>query len=110
MAEPGETDPSRRAILDAGRTPPESTSADAITAAARTVAETLKTAAIVCYPKSGSTRLFRRPARARAGARGRPPPPPAGGGGGGGGGGGPGGWGGGSRRGPPPPPRGGTGV
>ena len=36
---------------------PEPTSADAISAAARTVADTLKLAAIVCYTSSGSTGL-----------------------------------------------------
>jgi len=46
-----------RQIITAQRNEPEPTSADAISAAARTVAETLKLAAIVCYTGSGSTGL-----------------------------------------------------
>ncbi len=42
-------------IIHAQRTAPESTGADAITAAARQIAETLNLAAIVCYTSSGST-------------------------------------------------------
>ena len=42
-------------IIHAQRTEPESTSADAISAAARTVADTLNLAAIVCYTGSGTT-------------------------------------------------------
>lgn len=42
-------------IVHAQRTEPEATSADAISAAARTVAETLKLAAMVCYTGSGTT-------------------------------------------------------
>ncbi len=45
------------AIIHAQRTPPQATGADAITAAARQIAETLKLAAIVCYTGSGSTGL-----------------------------------------------------
>jgi pyruvate kinase len=44
-------------IVHAQRTDPEATAADAISAAARTVAETLNVAAIVCYTGSGSTGL-----------------------------------------------------
>lgn len=42
-------------IIHAQRLEPEATGADAISAAARTVAETLNLAAIVCYTGSGST-------------------------------------------------------
>lgn len=62
-----ERDPNYRSILTAQRTTPETTTADAITSAARQVAETLNVAAIFCYTKSGSTGL-------RA-ARERPHPP-----------------------------------
>ena len=62
-----EGDPQFRDTIDAGRTVPETTSADAITAAARQVAETLSASAIVTYTTSGSTAL-------RA-ARERPPVP-----------------------------------
>ena len=44
-----------RGIITAQRNEPEATSADAISAAARQVAETLKLSAIVCYTASGST-------------------------------------------------------
>jgi pyruvate kinase len=44
-------------IIHAQRTEPEATVADAISAAARTIAETLKLPAIVCYTGSGSTGL-----------------------------------------------------
>jgi pyruvate kinase len=44
-------------IIHAQRTEPEATVADAISAAARTIAETLKVPAIVCYTGSGSTGL-----------------------------------------------------
>ncbi len=50
-----EHDPQYEAIMFAGRAVPEATGADAISAAARTVAETLNAAAIVCYTSSGST-------------------------------------------------------
>ena len=50
-----EQDQLERGIIDAQRNPPEPTSADAISAASRTVAETLNLAAIVCYTASGST-------------------------------------------------------
>src|SRR5688572_17357986 len=52
-----ERDPHYRGIIHAQRTDPELTAADAISAAARTVAETLKLAAIICYTSSGSTGL-----------------------------------------------------
>jgi pyruvate kinase len=42
-------------IVNAQRTTPEATGADAITAAARQIADTLSLAAIVCYTSSGST-------------------------------------------------------
>jgi pyruvate kinase len=52
-----ERDPNYRGILTAQRTIPQATPADAITSAARQVAETLNVAAIFCYTKSGSTGL-----------------------------------------------------
>ena len=58
---------STRAIIHAQRIDPEATGADAISAAARTVTETLNLAAIICYTASGATSL-------RA-ARERPPQP-----------------------------------
>ncbi|MGB6910560.1 MAG: pyruvate kinase [Methyloceanibacter sp.] len=62
-----ERDPLYEAIIHAQRIEPEATGADAISAAARTVAETLNLAAIICYTASGATSL-------RA-ARERPPMP-----------------------------------
>jgi len=62
-----ERDPSYRRHVDWQQQDPEATTADAITAAARQVAETLDAAAIVTYTTSGSTAL-------RA-ARERPPVP-----------------------------------
>ncbi|MGI9416061.1 MAG: pyruvate kinase [Hyphomicrobiales bacterium] len=50
-----ERDPYYTNIIHAQRNEPEATSADAISAAARTVAETLNLAAIVCYTGSGTT-------------------------------------------------------
>ena len=44
-----------RQILDAQHERPDATAADAITAAARQVAETVNAAAIVTYTTSGST-------------------------------------------------------
>ena len=44
-------------IIHAQRSEPEATVADAISAAARTIAETLKVPAIVCYTGTGSTGL-----------------------------------------------------
>ena len=52
-----ERDPSYRAIVEAARHLPEETEADAITAAARQVAATIKASAIVTYTTSGSTAL-----------------------------------------------------
>jgi pyruvate kinase len=46
-----------RGILDAQHEPPEHTGADAITAAARSIADTLDLAAIVCWTGSGATAL-----------------------------------------------------
>ncbi len=62
-----ERDPLFRRILAADHAVPEATAADAITAAARQVAETVNAAAIVTFTTSGSTTL-------RA-ARERPAPP-----------------------------------
>jgi pyruvate kinase len=50
-----EQDKTYSQIIHAQRSAPEPTSADAITAAARQIAETLNLAAIVCYTSSGST-------------------------------------------------------
>lgn len=50
-----EQDPYYTDIIHAPRMEPDATSADAISAAARTVAETLNLAAIVCYTGSGTT-------------------------------------------------------
>jgi pyruvate kinase len=52
-----ETDPQYRSIIERAETLPETTSADAITQAARQVAETIGAAAIICYTNSGSTGL-----------------------------------------------------
>ena len=52
-----ERDPAYRRYVDWQRQDPEATTADAITAAARQVAETLDAAAIVTYTTSGSTAL-----------------------------------------------------
>ena len=52
-----EGDASYQQIVHAQATQPEATAADAISAAARTVSETLNLAAIVCYTGSGSTGL-----------------------------------------------------
>ena len=52
-----EGDPLFKGILAAQRKDPEATSADAISSAARSVAETLGAAAIICYTGSGSTGL-----------------------------------------------------
>jgi pyruvate kinase len=57
IAQAVERDTHYRQIINAQRNEPEATSADAISAAARSVAETLKLAAIVCYTGSGSTGL-----------------------------------------------------
>jgi len=52
-----ERDPLYRRMLDASHEEPEATSSDAITAAARQIARTLRAAAIVTYTTSGSTTL-----------------------------------------------------
>jgi pyruvate kinase len=52
-----ERDPLYRTIIDAQRSNPESTGADAIAAAARQIAETLDLASIACWTFSGSTAL-----------------------------------------------------
>ncbi len=52
-----ETDPTYRTIIDAQRTEPEATGADAIAAAAREIAETLDLNAVVCWTFSGATAL-----------------------------------------------------
>ena len=52
-----ETDTTYREIIDAQRTPPEATGADAIAAAAREIAETLDLNAVVCWTFSGATAL-----------------------------------------------------
>lgn len=57
IAEEIERDPLYRGIMDAEHNSPESTVSDAITAAARQVAETIRAAAIVTYTMSGSTAL-----------------------------------------------------
>ena len=55
IAQTVERDPLYRGIITAQRYEPQATSADAISGAARTISETLKLAAIVCYTGSGST-------------------------------------------------------
>jgi pyruvate kinase len=50
-----ERDPIYRNIIHAQRNEPEATGADAISAAARQIAETLNLAAICCYTASGAT-------------------------------------------------------
>jgi pyruvate kinase len=55
VAQEVEQDPLYEAIVHAQRTEPDATGADAIASAARTIAETLKTAAIICYTATGST-------------------------------------------------------
>lgn len=52
-----EQDSNYRTIIDAQRAEPEATGADAISAAARQIAETLNLAAVVCYTTSGATGL-----------------------------------------------------
>ena len=66
-----ERDPNYKNIMHAQRTEPEATGADAISAAARQIAETLNLAAICCYTASGAHRHARR-ARAAADADHRP--------------------------------------
>jgi pyruvate kinase len=57
IAQQVERDPTYRAVIQAQRTPPEPTGADAISAAAREIAETLDLSAIVCWTSSGATGL-----------------------------------------------------
>jgi pyruvate kinase len=57
IAEKVETDAVFTAIIHSQRTDPEATGPDAISAAARTVADTLRLPAIVCYTSSGATGL-----------------------------------------------------
>ena len=57
IAEAVENDPNFTVILAGQRTPPESTGADAIASAARSVAETLDLKAIVAWTASGATAL-----------------------------------------------------
>jgi pyruvate kinase len=57
IAEEVEGDPLYRTIIHAQRTDPEATGADAISAAARQIAETLELSAIICWTSSGSTGL-----------------------------------------------------
>ncbi|MDZ4739668.1 MAG: pyruvate kinase [Alphaproteobacteria bacterium] len=52
-----EGDSHYRMVIDAQRSEPEATTSDAITAASRQVAQTIKAAAIVCWTGSGSTGL-----------------------------------------------------
>jgi pyruvate kinase len=60
-----ESDANYGPLVHATRTPPQATAADAIAAAAHTVADTLKLAGIICYTATGSTAL--RVARERPG-------------------------------------------
>ena len=57
IAEEVEGDSLYRTIIHAQRTDPEATGADAISAAARQIAETLDLSAIICWTSSGSTGL-----------------------------------------------------
>jgi pyruvate kinase len=57
IAEEVESDRLYRGIIDAQRTEPEPTGADAIADAARHIADTLDLAAVVCWTASGSTAL-----------------------------------------------------
>jgi pyruvate kinase len=57
IAEEVETDVSYRGIIDARRSQPEATGADAIADAARQIAETLDLPAVACWTSSGSTAL-----------------------------------------------------
>jgi pyruvate kinase len=52
-----ERDPTYPGIINAQRSPPEATGADAISAAARQIAETLNLSAIITYTASGTTGL-----------------------------------------------------
>ncbi len=55
IAEEVESDPTYRAVIDAQRAAPEPTTADAIAAATRQIAETLDLGAVVCWTASGAT-------------------------------------------------------
>ena len=57
IAEEVEKDPLYRTIIDAQRSDPEATGADAISAAARQISETLELSAIICWTSSGATAL-----------------------------------------------------
>jgi pyruvate kinase len=57
IAETVEDDPTRGSFLEAQREAPEATGADAISAAARQIAETLDLSAILCLTSSGATAL-----------------------------------------------------
>ena len=57
IAEEVERDPNYRNIVHSQRTEPEATGADAISAAARQIAETINLAAICCFTASGATGL-----------------------------------------------------
>lgn len=57
IAEQVEKDPNFSNIVNAQRTEPEATGADAISAAARQIGETLQLPAIVCFTTSGATGL-----------------------------------------------------
>jgi pyruvate kinase len=57
IAEKVETDPLYAGIIDAQRSPPEPTTADALMAAAKQIVSTVRAAAIVCWTASGSTAL-----------------------------------------------------
>ena len=66
VAETVERDPIYRQIVEASRTPARENVADAITAAAREVAETVKVRAIACFTHSGTTALLMARERPRA--------------------------------------------
>ncbi len=53
-----ESDPTYRQIIEASRSAPRSSTADAIVAAAREVAETTEVKAICCFSESGTTALL----------------------------------------------------
>lgn len=57
IAQEVERDPTYESILNAQRSTPEPTGADAISAAARQIAETLRLSAIITYTSSGTTGL-----------------------------------------------------
>ena len=57
IAQSAESDSFYRGIMNAQRNDPQPTTADAISAAARSISETLQVAAIVSYTESGSTAM-----------------------------------------------------